>query len=317
LATSAGIFEQAKRMLADPKARSTVVAFHERYLHMGEGTRWANIQRDPMRYQTFNAAMVPLLSAGTTRFFDHVVFDRRGTFSDLLTSRVAFVNATLAPLYGLNPAQYGADLVPVELDATTRSGFLTHAGFLTAYSLFNRPSAILRGAFIQKEVLCTEIGAPPPNAESTPLPTAGLATNRERTDAQTAAPLCAGCHHTLINPTGFALEAYDAVGSIQTKEKDTGAPINAAATVQLGSKALDVAGPVDLMKGLAAAPEARRCYAKKWLQFAYERTATQEDSCTVDSLAERLGQHDYTVLDLIADLTQIESFRYRTAEVAP
>src|SRR6185503_1849804 len=98
-----------------------------------------------------------------------------------------------------DPARFGASLQQVELDPTTRSGVFTRAGFLTAYSLFNRPSAILRGAFVQKEVLCTEIGSPPPGAESTPQPTAGLATNRERTDAQTSAAACAGCHHTLIN----------------------------------------------------------------------------------------------------------------------
>jgi hypothetical protein len=317
LSTAQGILEQAQRMLADPKARAMVRSFHEHYLHMGEGTRWTNIARDAVRYPMFSAAMVPLLAEESLRFFDHVVFDLQGTFGDLITSRAGFVNATLAPLYGLNPAQYGADLALVELDRATRSGILTRAGFLTSYSLFNRPSAILRGAFIQKEILCTEIGAPPPDAESTPLPTAGLATNRERTDAQTAADACKGCHHTLINPTGFALEAYDAIGALQTMEKDTGAAIDTAATVRLGATSADVAGPVELMDAIASAPEARGCYAKKWVQHAYERTLTNEEQCTVDTLAGRLGQSDYTVTDLIADLTQFASFRYRAVEVTP
>ena len=317
LVTDKGILEHARRMLTDPRARATVRAFHETYLHMGDGTRWTNMQRDPALYPAFKPALIPLLSEETTRFVDYVVNDRRGTLSDLLTTPVAFVNAALAPLYGLNAASFGQQLTKVDLDPATRAGLLTRAGFLTAYALYNRPSPILRGAFIQKEVLCTPIGSPPPNAESTPLPTAGLATNRERTDAQTSAPACAGCHHTFINPTGFAMEAYDAIGAIQTAERDTRAPINSASNVQIGSMTMPVTGPVSLMKAIAAAPETRQCYAKKWLEFAFAQPVTPQQSCTVSTLAERLGQSGYAIVDLMADLTQLQSFRYRALEVGP
>ena len=246
LTTAAGILTEAQRMLEDPKARTRVSEFHQQYAHMGEGTRWAEITRDPTLYPAFAPAMTPLLSEETKRFFDYIVFEKGGTFRDLLTSPVGFVNATLAPLYGLNPGQYGANLTKVDLDPATRSGVFTRAGFLASYSLYDRASPILRGAFIQKEVLCTAIPPPPPGVEGTPFPTTG-ATNRERVNAQTASTECAGCHHTLINPTGFALEAYDAIGALQTKEKDTGAPINTMADVLIGPNAVSVAGPVDLM----------------------------------------------------------------------
>src|SRR5690606_28140142 len=107
------------------------------------------------------------------------------TFQDLLTSPVAFVNASTAPLYGLDASQYGADLTLVTLDGNARPGIFTRVGFLGSHASFNRTSPILRGAFLQKEVLCAEIGTPPPGAEGTELPTEGLATNRERVDAQT------------------------------------------------------------------------------------------------------------------------------------
>src|SRR5882724_485942 len=157
LASSDGILAQAQRMMKDPKARAKVSDFHLTYAHMGLGTRWEDISRDPAVYPAYTAAMTPLLSAETTRFFDYVVFDKGGTFRDLMTSPVGFVNATLAPLYGLDPASYGADLAQVNLDPATRSGVFTRLGFLTSYSLYNRPSPILRGAFLQKEVLCTTI----------------------------------------------------------------------------------------------------------------------------------------------------------------
>jgi hypothetical protein len=316
LSTPAGILEQAKRMLLDPKARTKVGQFHERYARMGTGTRWAAIQRDPAVYPAFKESLVPALSEETKRLFDHVVFDLGGSFKDLLTTPFAFVNSALAPLYGLDAAQYGSDLQKVSLDPATRAGVFTRAGFLTAYSLYNRPSAILRGAFLQKEVLCRSLGSPPDTAESTPLPTAGLATNRERTDAQTSAAECAGCHVNIINPTGFALEAFDAIGSFQATEKDTGAAINTAATVLIGTAAVEVKGPSDLMNAIASSPEAQSCYAKHWVEFAYDRVIP-EDSCTVQNMASKLTQSGYTVLNLVADLTQTPSFRLRAAEVTP
>lgn len=317
LSTSEGILAEAQRMLADPKARDMVRAFHERYAHMGAGTRWTNVTRDPAQFPAFSDGLVPLLTQETERFFDYVVFDLGGTFQDLLTSPVAFVNSALAPLYNLDAAAYGADLVPVELDATLRPGVFTRVGFLTSYSLYDRSSPILRGAFLQKEVLCTPIGTPPPNAQATPLPdSADLTTNRDRVDAQTAAPECATCHHTFINPTGFALESFDAIGAYQTTEQGSGAPINTAATVPIGQTTVDVAGAGDLMEAIANSPEAENCYAERWVEYAYQRSVTPEDSCTVQSLAQRLAQDGYTVINLIADLTQSQSFRYRAMEVA-
>jgi len=317
LATSEQILVQARRMLADPKARETVRRFHEHYLHMGPGTRWASISRDPAVFPDFDEAMVPLLSQETERFVEHVVFEEAGTFQDLLTAPVGFVNATLAPLYDLDPASYGEELVPVDLDPATRSGLFTRLGFLASHSLYDRSSPILRGAFIQKDVLCTPIGAPPPDAESAPLPTDGLTTNRARVDAQTEPAGCKGCHHSFINPTGFALETYDAIGAYQDTESFSGAPIDAAAKVFMGSEEVDVDGPVELFRAIADAPAAQACYARKWVQFAYERELTNEDSCAVEALAARLTEGGYTVLDLIADLTQSDYFRYRAVEVGP
>jgi hypothetical protein len=315
LSTPEQIRAQAQRMLADPKARTNVAAFHRAYMHMGSGTRWEDIVRDAAKYPAFTEAQVPLLAAETERFFDHVVFDLGGTFQDLLTRPVGFVNADLAPLYGLNPAGLGAELVRVDLDPATRPGVLTRAGFLAAYSLYNRPSPILRGAFVQKEILCANIPPPPDEAESTALPAdPSLITNRQRVQAQTSASECAACHHNLINPSGFPLELFDAVGSVQAT--DNGAPIDTTSTVSLGASTADVTGPADYMLALAGSPEAQRCYAEKWVAKAYERAPNSQDACLVNMMAARLSEGGYPVVELVADLTQVDSFRLRAMEVA-
>jgi hypothetical protein len=237
-----------------------------------------------------------------------------------VTSPVAFVNASLAPLYGLEPAQYGAELVQVTLDGAARPGVFTRGGFLAAHSLVNRPSPILRGAFLQKHVLCSTIGSPPPGAEGTPLPeVSATASNRERVTAQTASAECAGCHHTIINPTGFALEGFDAVGGQQAIDPFSGTAVDTSATAVVGAASVEVSGPAQLFEAIARSREANLCYARSWVQAAYARAITSEDSCVAEDLATKLTAGGYRILDLIADLTLAESFRQRAvvAEVQP
>lgn len=77
---------------------------------------------------------------------------------------------------------------------------------------------------------------------------------------------------------------------------------------------VDVTGPKDFMTALANSPQAQHCYAQRWVQFAYERSVNPADSCTVDTLATKLTETGYTVLNLVADLTQADSFRLRAIE---
>ncbi len=319
LSTPEALLSQAQRMLADPRAHSVVRSFHEHYLHMGAGTRWSGIVRDTGLYPSYDESKSALLSEETERFVEHVVFTENGTFQDLLMRPLGFVNAALAPLYGLDAANFGDALVPTDLDPQSRAGLFTRLGFLASHSYYDRSSPIHRGAFIQKDVLCTPIGTPPPGAEGEPLPTEGLTTNRERVDAQTSDNGCSGCHHDYINPTGFAFEAYDAVGNLQTNEIFSGAPVDTSAVVLIGENYVEVDGPISLMQAVADAPEAHYCYARKWVEFAYRRALNNQDACVVNHLTDKLTAGGYTILDLITDLTQSESFTKRTllAEVAP
>ena len=318
LSTPEQIRNQAIRLLQDPRARARVTSFHEEYMHMGPGTRWADYLRE---VPGFSPDLVPMLSQETDRFFDYIVFEQGGSFRDLLTSPVAFVNASTAGLYGLDPAPYGTDLVQVSLDAAQRPGVFTRAGFLASHAVVNRPSPILRGAFLQKHVLCTTVGSPPPGAEGTALPEVSpTASNRERVDAQTADTECATCHHAVINPTGFTLEGFDALGRYQATDQFSGQPVNTSASVFMGDAGnVEVNGPAELFDAIAGSPNANLCYARAIVQVAYGRGLTSEDSCVAEDMATKLTAGGYRILDLLADLTQAESFRYRAVptEVAP
>ncbi|HEU5074854.1 MAG TPA: DUF1592 domain-containing protein [Polyangiaceae bacterium] len=317
LATPEQILTQAERMLQDPKARDMVNAFHRRYLLMGPGGRWDTAQKDPALFPAFKPEQVPFMAEETLRFFDHVAFSPGGTFQDFLLSPVAFVNNQTAPLYGLNAADYGTEMEQVTLDPNQRPGFLTRAAFLNGYSSYNRTSPILRGAFITKEIIGIHIDAPPPGADQTELPNAAeLLTNRERVDAQTSPPACASCHHSYINPPGFVMEAFDSVGAWQTTELSTGAPIDTSAEITIvdGQDPVLVNGPYELMQAIASSPTAMRQYAKRWVSYAYEREGDPKDACVVDDLALKMTAGGYSVLNLITDLTQTDSFRTRVVE---
>src|SRR5690606_17947679 len=114
---------------------------------------------------------------------------------------------------------------------------------------------------------------------------------------------------------------FDAIGKFQDVEHDTGATIETSSNVFMGDTQPDVevSGAADLMASIAASPAAQRCYAKKWVKFAYNRQVNSYDSCTVNQMTEKLTAGGYTVQALISDLTQTQSFRYRAleAEVAP
>ncbi len=316
LSTPEQIKAQADRMLADPKAREMVVGFHRYYLHMGFNTRWDSARHDPALFPAFTADVVPAMVTETEMFFDNVVFGQKGGFKDLLLSTKAYVNAATAPLYGVK-GTFGADLTEVSLEPTQRPGFLTRLGFLNAYSQYSRSSPILRGAFITKHVMGLELGSPPPGAEATALPMgADLDTNRKQVQAQTAGATCAGCHHPYINPPGFVMDSFNAIGAWQTAEAATGVPLDTTADVIVDASdvPIHVTNPGELMTAIAGSASAARYYAARWVSYAYERESDPLDSCTVNKLAAKMTASGYSVLNLISDLTQAQSFRLRTLD---
>jgi hypothetical protein len=317
LSTPAQILAQAQRMLTSDKARLKIADFHRYYVLMAPNTRWDNVSKDTTVFPSFSPALVPTLMAETEKFFDAIAMVKKGTFQDLLLSPVAFVNASTAPLYGVSASGLTNDFKETLLDANQRPGFLTRVGFLNAYAFYSRTSPIHRGAFIMKQVLGTPIGTPPPGAEATALPpaSADLNTNRKQVDAQTAGGVCGSCHHPFINPAGFAMEAFNAVGTWQTTEKSNGVAIDTTADVMIDGVTMHVTGPLDLMQKIAASPMAQHRYAERLTSFLFEREGDAMDCGLVNDLTKKIAPGGYTLINLISDLTQAPQFRTRTVGV--
>lgn len=316
LQTKEQILAQAQRMIAvREKAGPLVAAFHNEWAQVNSGSgHWFKIDHDVAKYPTYSAAAKTSYAKEMDAFFEEVAFTN-GSFSDLLTSKVAFVNKDNAAIYGLDPATYGAELTKVSLDSAEqpRPGFLTRAGFLSSYSNYDATSPILRGAFIAVSLMNMNPGAPVPEATTTKVE-GTFPTQRAYVEALTEkSQPCLGCHQ-LINPLGYVFENYDGIGKWQTTDL-RGGPIDAAVTtanVNFGEAGVKpISSAAQLMEEISKLPKAQELYAKAWVSYAFGRPSNANDQCTVDQLKMRLTAGGYSILSLLGDLTQADSFRVR------
>lgn len=316
LSDKAQILAQAQRMIAvREKAGSFISSFHDDWLQMNNtAAHWFKGDHDPAKFPTYQPAAKASYRAELDKFWEEVAYTN-GSYKDLLTSNIAFVNKDNAAIYGLDPATYGADLTKVTLTdpANPRPGFLTRAGFLSSYASYGVTSPILRGAFISVNILSVNPGAPVPGAADKTVD--GMFTTQKAyvtALTQTVQP-CKGCHD-VVNPAGYVMESYDAIGKWQTTDLRGGA-IDASVTtntVDFGDNVKkEISSPTQLMEELAKMPKAQELYAKAWVSYAFGRDPNDFDQCTVDGLKTKLAGDGYSVLALIGDLTQADSFRLR------
>ncbi|WP_437283512.1 DUF1592 domain-containing protein [Sorangium sp. So ce375] len=279
LSTREAVRAYTEGMLADPRAREVVGAFH-RQLYDYE--QYHDLNKDQALYPEFVPEMGDDMQREAELFVDHVVFDEDGGLTELLTDRTAFVNDHLAAIYGLQ-GDFSGEFEQVELDEAERSGLLTRLGFLAAKATARQPDSIHRGVFVNLRILCAALPPPPDNATS--LPPGEHATNRERVEAHTGKGTCgASCHGVLINPAGFAFEHYDAIGKYRTT--DNGMPVDSADAYTLGGQSRSFADAVEFSRLLAESSEAHACYAERWIEFAHGRGAGVEDKAFIKELGE-------------------------------
>lgn len=307
LDTAEGVEDHARRLLADPRASDPVSDFHDQWLGLSD---YDGVAKDPNAYPDFGPETTTSMRDETLAFVQRVALSDGGTYADLMTSNESFVDSNLAAIYGV--ADPGPDGDWVELDAATRSGLLTQAGFLASHAYFAETSPIHRGVFVQRQVLCSAIPDPPGDADlELPPPDGELVTTRQRVEHHTSPDACTGCH-TMINAPGFAFEAYDAVGRLRTE--DNGAPLDTTGLLQTADGELSFDGAVDLSQQLADHPQAQRCYLTQWFRYASARSVAAEDACTLNGMHDALLANDYDISELLVGLTQTVSFRYRNVE---
>ncbi|MBV1857818.1 MAG: DUF1592 domain-containing protein [Nannocystaceae bacterium] len=294
--------EHAERMLAAPQARAVVRFFFDNALPIS-GLQY--LERDPDRYPRYDAQVGVAMREEVHTFLAHEVFEGPGTWDAALTAPYTFVNETLAAFYGIEGVT-GDAFVRVDLDPKRRRGLLTQAGMLAGTIHSNETNPVTRGAFITKALMCTDIPFPTGDIADEvkpPDPDSG-ATARERFSKHSEDAACSGCH-AFMDPLGLTFENFDAVG--QWRDTENGVVIDASGALPgLG----DVAGPLELIDGIAASESTHACFVTHWSNFAYGRTATDAHACTQRALTEQFDTSGHDIQQLLIDLTQTDDFLY-------
>ena len=309
LTTGAQIRTQALRMLQSPKAAGIATTFHRMYAQIANGTHWTN--NNSHTIGNFTSASYTDAMAELDSFFSDLVVGG-GTFADLFTSPNGYVTKNTASMYGVTST--ATTPTKTALDATKRPGFLSRVGFLSTFAHDTTSSPILRGAFITQVVLAIPVGDPDPRFLSMVPPVADYKTQREAMDALTQGAPCNSCHTYKVNPPGYVMERYSAVGAWQDTDPLSG-PINSTANVIFSTVPevqKTVNNPSELMAEIAKTPNAQRNYAEKFVAFASGRSPNSQDTCIVDQLTTNMATPTYSLASLMADYTQADSFRLRT-----
>jgi hypothetical protein len=251
------VARQAERMLNDPRARSKVREFLFQWLRVDSVP---DLAKDPEKYPGFDAAVASDLRTSLDLFLDEAVWGESSDYRQLLLADTISLNGRLAKYYGVDlPAD--ASFRKVALDPSERAGVLTHPYLLSNFAYTSTSSPIHRGVFLSRSVLGRAL-KPPPEAVAPLAPDlhAGL-TTRERVALQTSPNSCVTCHG-MINPLGFGLERFDAVGRYRLEEK--GKPVDSTGTYEAPSgEVASFSGARELAMVLAGSDEAHAAFVEQ------------------------------------------------------
>lgn len=280
---------ETARLLADPRSRRFVNNFAGQWL---EVRNLPLRTPDPKLYPEWSPALAASMKEETLRFFADFLTNNR-PLTELLTADYTFVDSRLAAFYKLPAPANASDFTRVQLPPDRRAGLLGQAGILTVTSYPNRTSPVLRGKFILDKILGTPPPQPPPNIPSLAEHSADgqPSTLRGRLELHRSNPSCTSCH-ALIDPIGFALENYDALG--RRRESDGGQPIDSAGKLTTGEA---VNSPVSLATVLATArpDEFRRNFARTLFTYALARGLDYYDRPTIDRIVATAAARGHTL----------------------
>ncbi|MEO6569693.1 MAG: DUF1592 domain-containing protein [Opitutaceae bacterium] len=297
--------QQVRRMLADERSRSLVTNFASQWLQL---RKLDSITPDLRLFPNFDDNLRQSFRQETELFFESILREDRPV-TDLLSADYTFVNERLAKHYGL-PNIYGSRFRRVSFaddPARQRGGLLRHGSVLTVTSYATRTSPVIRGHWILANLVGEPPPPPPPNVPSLDDNTVNAALPmRERLAAHRANPSCASCHN-VMDPVGFSLENFDAVGRFRTAEDRK--PIDASGGLPDGSTFTGVAA---LERGLLQRPELfAGTLSEKLLTFALGRGVESYDAPAIREIVRRAQTDNYRFSALILGLVNSSPFQMR------
>lgn len=302
---------QVRRMLLDERSQSLISNFATQWLNV---ENLDNVDPDGVLFPSFDEELRRSFRREMELFADSVL-RADGRITDLLTADYSFLNERLALHYGV-PNIRGDQFRRVQLADSARWGLLGKGAMLMSTSYGNRTAPVLRGNWILERVLGTPPSAPPPGVEALKenAPGAPPATVRQRLEQHRAQPSCNGCH-AVMDPLGFALENFDAVGAWRDRDREVLTPVDASARFVDGTRIADVN---DLRRYLAGKPEQfAQTLTEKLMVFALGRAVEYTDRPRIRAIVREAASQDYRFSALLTGVVLSDQFRYsRSPELA-
>jgi hypothetical protein len=294
---------QVERMLRDPKSRALVENFAGQWLQL---RNLRTVSPDREQFPEFDEALREAMRIETELFFESVMREDRSLL-EFLDSDFTFLNERLARHYGI-PGVVGAEFRRVQLPDSRRGGLITQASILTITSNPTRTSPVKRGKWILEQILGTPPPPPPPDVPELADDQGGPLTGtlRQRMEQHRTNPNCAVCHNRL-DPPGFGLENFDAIGAWRDREGDQ--PIDASGTFPSGEA---FQGPGELKALLRKrGREFARSLTEKMLIYSLGRGLEETDLCVVDGIVEKLAQDEFRFSRLVREIVRSDPFLRR------
>jgi hypothetical protein len=299
---------QVRRMLRDPKVSALAEQFGGQWLQF---RALESITRNRERFPDFEDYLRVSMRKETELFIAHVIREDRSIL-DFIDAHYSFVNERLARHYGIAGVS-GPEFRRVDLTGTPRGGLLTQASVLTVSSYATRTSPVLRGKWILENLLNAPPPVPPPDVPNLDEAAVGTSASlREQLEAHRKDPTCASCHRKM-DPLGFGLENFDAVGAWRTT--DGKFPIDATGFLPDGD---EFDGPEELRGVLRKQPDVfARCLTSKLLTYALGRGLERYDTRTVKRIASGLPARNYKFSALVLEIVNSLPFQSRRPSREP
>jgi mono/diheme cytochrome c family protein len=301
---------QVSRMLADARAKSLSDDFAFQWLHL---SRLDEITPDRAQFPHASGLLDPraLFKEELRLFVDSVFRSDRSVF-DLLTADYTFLNERLAMLYGIETVK-GSHFRQVALENPARRGLLGKGAILMLTAYPNRTSPVLRGAWILDRLLGTPPSDPPLNVPTLPENRRGqpAKTLRARLEQHRANPTCFACHG-IMDPLGFALENFNAVGQFRANDPDTLTPIDTVGQLPDGTA---IKGPDDLRRALVERPDRQfvQALTENLLTYALGRSLDYRDMPTVRRIVRSAAADNDRFRAIVLGVVSSDAFRKKEA----
>jgi hypothetical protein len=300
--------KQVRRMLADPKAGSLVTSFAMKWLNL---TTLDQVAPDPKLFPAFDEPLRRDFSMEAEAFIGSLFSDDRSVV-ELLTADYTFLNERLARHYGISGVT-GAQFRKVSLIDKARFGLLGKAAVQLRTSYGDRTSPVLRGAWVLDKLMGTPPTPPPPDTATDLSQKAGEQpkTVRARLEQHRDKASCRMCHG-VIDPTGLALENFDAIGQWRTMDKEANAPIDASTVLPTG---VAINGVVELREQLVEFPEIfARTVTERLMMYAVNRQLEYFDMPQVRAIVRSAAKDNYKLSSIVLGIVNSDAFRKQGKE---